>query len=366
MGSDKQEQKIPSWYPFWKIHSWCYDFYVEGERFRRSTGVRCPDSLEKAIDVAKGVYDAAWERELSPFPAFEEAAEVYLADINRNREHVERLKDYFGPFIRIDEIDAFTIKQCKVELSKPDWTSTETARRQITTPLKAVLNYALGQRPESRHETGRTRFLTPEEAERLVAVAGHPPETIRDPHGRLLKMVAFLLGSGATPGEMFCVRAEDVNRVTGQVWIRGKEAGAGKTPYRRRMVHLPARSWDLIGELPEEGRVFLSTSGKQVVPDGKRGNTVVRQFHKLCVAAGLNHEVDAADDEGQDDDGYEKLVFYSLRHTWATWFSAQVGDQDLLIDRGGWASADMARHYREQVTADFADRLLAHGWDFRA
>ncbi|OAN69016.1 hypothetical protein A8B82_04940 [Sulfitobacter sp. EhC04] len=111
---------IPCWYPVWKNGAWCYDFYVEGERFRRSTGVRCPQSIEKAMTVAEGVHDAAWERSLSTFPTFEEAAELYLADVDRNRKHVERLKDYFGPVTRIDEIDAFMITRCKVDLTKPE------------------------------------------------------------------------------------------------------------------------------------------------------------------------------------------------------------------------------------------------------
>jgi integrase len=356
MGKREQfEIAPPCWYPFWKNRSWCYDFRVEGERFRRSTGVRCPESLEIAANLAKAVHDAAWERALSPFPTFAEAADVYLADINRNRDHLEKLVDYFGPFIRIDEIDPFTIKQCKVDLTKPHWTSTETPRRQVTTPLRAVLSYAFGLRPEDRDEIGRTRILTPEEAERLISTAMNPPETIRDPDRRLLKMIAFLLGSGATPGEMFCVRAQDVNRATGEIWIRGKEPGGGKTVYRTRMVHLPARAWDLMGDLPSTGRVFLSTSGKEVVPDGRRGSTAIRQFHKLREAAGLPEE----------DMDNEKLVFYSLRHTWATWFSAQVGDLALLIDRGGWSDTEMAMRYRKQAPADLADRLRAHGWEFK-
>ena len=196
--------------------------------------------------------------------------------------------------------------------------------------------------------------MTPEQFERLIAVAQEPPENVRDPDLRLLKMIAFLIGSGATPGEMFCVRAEDVNRATGEVLIRGEDPGAGKTPYRARMVRPPARAWELIGALPREGRVFVTTTGKEVVPDGRRGSTAIRQFHKLCAAAGF-----ASDEES------EPLVFYSLRHSWATWFSAQVGDQDLLLDRGGWASAHMARHYRKRAPADLGERLLAHGWDFR-
>lgn len=192
-------------------------------------------------------------------------------------------------------------------------------------------------------------------AERLIAVAINLPPSIRDPRRRLLKMIAFLLGSGATPGEMFCVRASDINRQTGEVTIRGVAAGAGNTAYRDRLVRLPPRAWELIGDLPDEGRVFLTTSGKKVIPDGRRGSHVIRQFHKLCEAAKLT----------VNEDQTEKLFFYSLRHTWATWFSAQVGDHDLLIDQGGWVDGKMARRYRKTPAADLADRLLAHGWEFK-
>tara|TARA_R110002073_G_scaffold129935_5_gene276467 strand:- start:4441 stop:5514 length:1074 start_codon:yes stop_codon:yes gene_type:complete len=348
------EGNLPCWYPFWKNNSFCYDFYVEGERFRRSAGVCDPSKIEIAKLVAEGVHDAAWERALSPVPTFREAAALYVAEFGAHEKELEPILAYFGTNVRVDEINAFMIKQCKVELSKSNW-KTGTKRRQVSVPLKAVISNALGLRPEQHEDNVRKRILSPEEAERLIAAAQDPPITIRDPHRRLLKMIAFLLGSGATPGEMFCVRAEDVNRRTGEVWIRGDEAGAGKTVYRARMLLLPQRSWELIGDLPSTGRVFLSTSGKEVVPDGRRGSTVIRQFHKLREAAGLPEE----------DANNEKLVFYSLRHSWATFYSSQVGDQDRLIDRGGWSDAEMARRYRKYPTADLADRLRAHGWEFK-
>ncbi|MEH6832045.1 MAG: tyrosine-type recombinase/integrase [Sulfitobacter sp.] len=344
----------PCWYPFWKESSWCYDFYVERCRFRRSTGVCDPSKIEIAKLVAEGVHDAAWERALSPCPTFREAAALYVVEIGKHENELEPIVAYFGPNVRIDEIDAFMIKQCKVSLSKADWKA-GTMRRQVSVPLKAVVNNALGLRPERHEDNVRKRILSPEEAERLINTARNPPKNIRDPHYRLLKMIAFLLGSGATPGEMFCVRAKDINRPTGEVYIRGEEVGAGKTAYRARMLQLPERSWDLMGDLPSTGRIFLSTTGKEVVPDGRRGSTVIRQFHKLCEAADLP----------QEDANNEKLVFYSFRHTWATWFSAQVGDQDRLIDRGGWSDAEMARRYRKYPTADLADRLSTHGWEFK-
>jgi integrase len=132
-----------------------------------------------------------------------------------------------------------------------------------------------------------------------------------------------------------------------------------------RALHRPGFSLGrTIGS--SEGNLFghkISVEGSAKPAFGERGSTVVRQFHKLCVAAGINLEKEA--EEARKDDGYEKIVFYSLRHASTSWFSSQVGDHDLLIDRGRWANADMARRYRKRPAADLADRLLAHGWDFR-
>lgn len=349
----QRDPRTPSWYPFWCARAWHYDFRVEGERFRRSTGVCDPAAIEIAIEVAKGVHDAAWQRALSPYPTFEAAAGLYLGTVGKNVKGVEALIDFFGPFVRIDEIGPFERETCVSSLKKPGWTDA-TTRRQIIVPLSAVLRNALGERPQERTDNARERILSPEEFERLLAVAQDPPATVRDPDRRLPRMIVFLIGSGATPGEMFCVRAKDLNPRTGEVWIRGKDKGAGKTAFRPRMVWLPERAWNLMGDLPSSGRVFLSSTGKEIVPDGKRGSTVIRQFHKLCRAAGLS-------DDGRHS---EPLVLYSLRHSWATWFSSQVHDSDLLIDNGGWADARMARRYRKRPSADLADRLLSHGWDF--
>ena len=157
MGKRERKDDEPCWYPFWKDRAWRYDFRVEGERFRRSTGVCCPESLEIAKEVAKGVHDAAWDRALSPFPTLKEAADLYLAEFDTNRGDVDRVVDYFGPFVRVNEIDAFAIKKCKVELTRPTWGSEETARKHVTTPLKAVLNNAFGLRPVRRVKTTRAR-----------------------------------------------------------------------------------------------------------------------------------------------------------------------------------------------------------------
>lgn len=357
MRNIRQPRKIKGeacWYPFWYGGSYCYDFHVVGQRYRQSTNVCDKASIKIAEGIAEAVHDAAWARALSSAPTLKEAAKLYVAEFGVHEAELEKIVGYFGPHIKIDEIDDFLRKQCAVELASSD-VQPQTRRRQIKTPLLAVIRNAQGLRTEPQVDNARERYLTPDEMERLIHKAKNPPPSVRDPDRRLLKMIAFLLGSGATPGEMFCVMAGDVNRTTGEIWIRGEHVGAGKTKYRQRMVRLPDVAWQLIGDLPSEGRVFLSTTGREIVPDGKRGSTAIRQFRKLCDAAGLS----------PDEENHEPVVFYTLRHTWATAFAAQVPSEHALIQRGGWKDGRMAGRYRKRIPKDLADQLRTHGWEFK-
>lgn len=357
MQKPKQPRKINGeacWYPFWWGGSYCYDFYVEGQRYRQSTNVCDKASIKIAEGIAEAVHDAAWARALSSAPTLKEAAKLYVAEFGVHEAELEKIVGYFGRHIKIDEIDDFLRKQCAVELANSD-VQPQTRRRQIKTPLLAVIRNAEGLRTEPQVDNVRERILTPDEAERLIQAAENPPPSVRDPDRRLLKMIAFMLGTGATPGETFCVMASDLFPDDEQVRIRGEHVGAGKTKYRKRTVRPPKRTWKLMGELPKSGRVFLSTTGREIVPDGKRGNTAVRQFRKLCDEAGL----------GPSDEHPERLVFYSLRHTWATYYSAHVKSERKLIERGGWKDSRMASRYCKRETPGLARDLRAHGWRFK-
>mgnify|MGYP000158965863 CR=1 FL=1 len=185
----------------------------------------------------------------------------------------------------------------------------------------------------------------------MISVAVVPELAgVRDPDRRILKVIVFMVGTGCGPGETYAVRVEDFNPSTNEVLVRAVEPGAGKTPARGRWVHLPPKAVALLGELPTGGRAFLKPDGQPFTLREFSGGQLSKQFRKLCEAASLGPDV----------------VQYTLRHTWATWFSAQVGDHDLLLDRGGWAKSDTARKYRKKAPADLADRLYDHGWDFRA
>ena len=356
MRKPKQPRKTkgePCWYPFWDGRSYCYDFYVEGQRCRRSTGVRDFAAVEIAIEVAKGVHDAAWARALSPYPSFQDAGRLYVERFGKHAKEVKELTDYFGPFIGVDEITSFMLDQALVDLKRSTWTTDNTTRRHVLTPANAVINFALGQRPRQWEPSRRERWLTLEEAESLIRVAQQPETAgLRDPERRLLKLIAFELGTGAAPGETHVIRAEDCNWSTRQVLVRGVQKGARKTKYRRRWVRVPDRSLELMDPLPDKGLIFLTPTGRPIITNGEHGTHLIEQFHKLCDAAGLRAS--------------EEVVFYTLRHTWATWFSSQVDNHARLIDRGGWSNSDMAMHYRKEAPDDLGEQLLAHGWDLRS
>lgn len=101
--------------------------------------------------------------------------------------------------------------------------------------------------------------------------------------------------------------------------------------------------------MPDAGAVFLTPKGKPYIARQNGGGQMAAAFGRARAAAGLGPDVTP----------------YICRHTWATWYDAQTRDFGRLMDRGGWSKADTALRYRKLYPSDLAERLLAHGWDFR-
>ena len=332
---------MPDWEPKWdaKAKRWTVDFSVETKRFRKRLGVRDRGFKDLARAEAKAVYKTAWENHLNPVKAksmpFYQAAGGYVQSGGEAR-FLPPLIRYFGEDTCIDDIGEPEIVAASVEIypgRQPD-----THRRQVRVPINAVIRWARGERRRPSTDTKRTRWLTPEEFEPMLKAS---PE--------IVAKIAFLVGSGARPGEMMAVEVKDWNPITRQCWISAEEGGAGKTPLAARFVRLPPRSAELIGELPEVGRMFLTPKGKPYKLRKNGGGQIATAFAKARDLAGLDRDVTP----------------YTLRHTWATWYYSQTRDFGGLLDLGGWAKADMANRYRKIAPDDLGDRLLEFGWDFR-
>jgi integrase len=248
----------------------------------------------------------------------------------------------------IEDINEARIVEAEVALL-PNCAA-DTRRRQVRVPISAVVRWQQGKRRRPSTDRRRTRWLTPEEAARLIDAAAqlvlprHPA-----PERYTLQKIAFLLGTGCRPSECFAAEVKDWNPATRQWWIPAVEEGAGKTEGAARWVRLPQKAVDLIGDMPDVGRAFRTAYGKPIIVEKGRGGQMQTSFNRARDLAGLGDDVTP----------------YVLRHTWATWFYAQTRDFGTLMDLGGWDKADTANRYRKLAPDDLSERLFAHGWDFR-
>lgn len=312
---------------------------VAGVRVYQSTGT---SRRAEAEAVAARIEQDIRQRHAygkGPTLTFAEAALAYMETGGETR-FLGPLIAHFGPDRLLSEIDNAAAQAAAATLYPG--AADSTVNRQVITPLSAVYRLAVddGRAPPRRFKRrksppARTRWLTPEEAERLLAAA---PD-------HLLPALGLLLGGGCRAGEALALEVQDFHAPTGEAWIARTKNG------HPRMIQLPARALDLIlaPAMPEIGTICRTPKGKPYVQRTNGGGQIAAAFGRARAAAGLGPDVTP----------------HVCRHTWATWYYAQTRDFGGLLDLGGWRKADMAQQYRKIAPADLADRLLAHGWDFR-
>lgn len=271
---------------------------------------------------------------------FAEAALTYMQGGGEAR-YLGRLLDHFGEDALLADIDNAACARAARALYPA--AAPATINRQLVTPLSAVIAMAAaeGLTPPRRLRrwkggAARTRWLTPEEAEALLAAAGP----------RLVQLLGVFLGGGARVSEVLGIEAQFFYPDSGEVWLPDTKND------HPRMLRLPSRAIDLIrsGPLAPAGAIFRTPAGLpyRASAQGGYGGQIKSAFHRARDQAGLGREVTP----------------HVLRHTWATWFYAATHDFGGLLDIGGWQNADMAQRYRKIAPADLPARLADHGWDF--
>lgn len=275
-------------------------------------------------------------------PTFAKAIKRYIAQ-GGEEKYLIRLEEYFGPDTPIDQITDASIAKAAEYLHPNSLPSTR--HRQVTVPVKAVLNLAYGTGRRKRPPRDPAVWLKPEEAERLLAVAAQPERIgLRDPQRQTLKKIAFMLGTGAYPVEVFALTIKALDRDTGAWTLPGIESLV-----LPRTILPPARATSLIGRLPTSGAAFLTPSGEPYVIHKKIGGQMADAFNQVRDAAGLGKHITPA----------------ILRKTWAVWFYAQTQYMTPFIEMGGWAGPRSAKPYVDIGGDDLALNLYRSGWDFR-
>ncbi|WP_294931844.1 site-specific integrase [uncultured Paracoccus sp.] len=317
---------------------------VAGQRVYESTriGDKRQAEIYRARREAEIIERASFGKAVTY--TFAEAALAYMQSGGEGK-YLARIIQHFGPRFRLGDLDNDAVNRA-AQVLYPN-AAPATINRQLITPISAVFNMASDDGKVSARRFRRRkepkalpRWLTPEEAERLLEACD----------GRLLPIVAFLLGTGARTGEALGLSTKHLYLESQQAHVGITKNGDGK------MVEFPTRTKRILAAcgLPEAGAVFRTPKGKpyRITNDlgDKLGGQIKGAFDAARKAAQLGEDVTP----------------HTLRHTWATWHYAQNKDLILLMDRGGWKRPEIAMGYTKLAPADLPDRVYAYGWDFRA
>jgi integrase len=301
---------------------------VAGQRIRKraqTSDYRL--ACEEAAALEAEILRTEWHGERRGSRFFGEAAESYLKAIERSanqKARVARLLRALGdpPLRTIDQQTAILLKN---KMLRPG-ASERTYVAEVITPLRAILIHAHKQGwCDSPHfdvphaKQGRTLYLLPSEAERLIAAAA--------PH--LQPLLLFLLSTGARLSEALDLEWRDVDLAGGRATFWKTKNG------RRRVAELLPAIVAVLANLPHrDGKVFRRTDRGGRVRDyvdreRRCGGQIKTAWAGALRRAGLGDEYNPHD----------------LRHTWASWHYALYRDPMRLKIEGGWSSLALVERY---------------------
>lgn len=322
--------------PYWVLRG-----TVDGKRVEVSRKWTTAAAARRALPgvLAELSSDQIGERGLT----FTQAANLYLT-AKPTARFIAPLLRYFSDTL-VSEITNAEMRRAANALYPG--AAPATIRRQLYTPVKAILNLAaeddLCTVPKMRAPAGgnkRTVFFLPEQADAVITELG------RDRNGFLAPMVTFLFGQGCRMSEAITLDGHDISLEHRFAILRDTKNG------EERRVSLIPRVVAALSTLPtigQTGPVFRRADGLGFRHGKASGGQIKKSFDRAVAAA----ELDPA-----------RFTPHVCRHSWATWFHAQTKDVRRLQDEGGWKSGEWQR-YTKIGTPTLGADALKRGWDFR-
>ncbi len=257
-------------------------------------------------------------------------------------EH-QLMKNHIAPFFGSTPIKSVTpthmdkfLAHLKVKKKSNGTPLAPRTVQYIFAVMRQVWNYALSRGlidmpyPAKRvkvptADNRRTRFLTREEAERVLEALEPRSQDIHD-------MALLSLFCGLRAGELFKLTWADVNFQEGFVHVRdrkNKESGtAWMTPRVRAMLERRFACQSDFGQASAV-HVFPNKQGSQKAFTSKLFSNVVAEL-------GLNDGIT---------DHRDKIVFHSLRHTFASWLAQKGVPLHSLAGLMGHKNTTMTQRY---------------------
>lgn len=289
---------------------------VRGIRVDESTGT---SSRTKAEEVRAKRESELLEQSIHGRRAvatFASAALSYM-QIGGDGRYLTPLIEHFGN-TKLSLIDQAAIDRA-ARIIKPK-AAPSTVNRQIHTPISTVLKHAnmrgwcdLKQIERPKQPKGKTRWLTVEEAQRLI----------RECSEHLAPLVVFLLYTGARLSEGLYLNWKQVDLERAHVIFLDTKNGEDRgVPLHPNAVAALANMSHRVGP------VFRKPDGQPYPRNLDGGGQIKTAFQGACRRAKLSG-----------------VSPHTLRHTWATWYYQEHRDLARLMELGGWKSLAMVQRY---------------------
>lgn len=314
--------------------------FPDGSRQRIRARAQSGDlavARDEAAALEAGLIRDAWLGKRRQARSFADAVIAYLEAEPRaagTAARVKRLLRAVGD-VSLGNIDAHELL-AKGRTSLRPGASPATVRRGVVVPLRAVLIYAhrrgwcdMPYFAPVKEGLGRTRYLLPGEAMRLIAAAA--------PHLQVL--IEFLLGTGARMAEALELDWRDVDLIGARAIFWQTKTGV------RRDAALPPSTIGALAGLPDRaGSVIRRPDGRPYASRARQGGGQI----KTAWGAALRRA-------GLDPD----LTPHDLRHTWASWHYAVNRDLLALKVEGAWSSVALVERYAHLLPAGHEPAIRA-------
>ncbi|EKO39313.1 MAG: site-specific recombinase XerD [Solidesulfovibrio magneticus str. Maddingley MBC34] len=294
------------------------------EKRKQAEAKRQAENEARAIEEReKTTLAQAWEKYLPVAQANKAAHTAYAEEAAYRLWLSPTLAD--KPLRDIKPIHLERIKKTMTEAGR----SAQTIRH-VLAALRQVFNFAkrhglyAGDNPVSlvkkpSADARRLRFLTHEEADRLLAALAERESNVHD-------MALLALHCGLRAGEIFSLTWGDVDMERGVLILRDTKSGKTRAAYMTEAVAAMLAGMERRGH---NDLVFQSANCGRIVQ-------ISETFNRVVAALGFNNGVT---------DPRQKVVFHTLRHTFASWLVEQGVDLYSVKELMGHGTLAMTERY---------------------
>lgn len=294
------------------------------EKRQQAAAARHAEAEARAVEERENITLAqAWEKYLPVAQANKAAHTAYAEEAAYRLWLSPTLAD--KPLRDIKPIHLERIKKTMAEAGR----SAQTIRH-VLAALRQVFNFAkrhglyAGDNPVSlvkkpSADARRLRFLTHDEADRLLAALAERESNVHD-------MALLALHCGLRAGEIFSLTWGDVDMERGVLILRDTKSGKTRAAYMTEAVAAMLAGMERRGH---NDLVFLSANGGRIVQ-------ITETFNRVVAALGFNNGVT---------DPRQKVVFHTLRHTFASWLVEQGVDLYSVKELMGHGTLAMTERY---------------------